>query len=234
FTAALDATVDALNDGTGLVAPVGVVATTAGGGSATITLAGDNNDLRIDAVMPDPILDDIDVVFVHNPGIGDAAVVTFSGVTLSIEFDPLATTAGTVIAEIDAQGTFIGTLDFTADPTNDGTGLISPLGTVATTLGVASASIAPTGLNTDFTITSAVPGPGLDNIDVALVNNTATGDQAIVTFDAVVGILIVDVDPTATTANTVVAEIDAEGTFTAALDTTADPTNDGSGLIADV
>ncbi|MHC4178925.1 MAG: beta strand repeat-containing protein, partial [Planctomycetota bacterium] len=234
FTAALDTTADPTNDGSGLIVNVGSLATTALFASAGVPLAGDNNDLSIDAVTPNPILENVDVIFVHNPGIGDAAVATFSGVTLSIEIDPFATTAGTVMAEINSQGIFACTLDTTADPTNDGSGLIIPLGNVATMAGVASATITPTGFNTDFTIRSAIPGSGLDNVDVVFVNNMATGDQAVVVLDVVAGTLTIDVDPTATTASTVVAEINAEGSFTAALDTTADPTNDGSGLITDV
>ncbi len=57
------------------------------------------------------------------------------------------------------------------------------------------------------------------------------GDVAIATFDPLGRRLIIDVADTQTTANTVMAAVAAEGTFTAQLDLTNDPTNDGTGTI---
>ena len=144
---------------------------------------------------------------------------------------PTATTANTVLEEINAEGNFTAVLDILVDPTNDGTGLITDVGTLATTaLLITSADVTLAGDNNDFTIDSM--DVALLGTDVVFVSTLAVDDQAIVTFDSVAGTLTIDYDPTATTAYTVATEISAEGTFTASLNTTQDLTNDGSGLIA--
>ena len=60
-----------------------------------------------------------------------------------VAIDPNATTATTVMAEINREGTFTATLDKTLDPTNDGTGLIGQLGPQQTSARTASAVIPP-------------------------------------------------------------------------------------------
>ncbi|MEQ8790170.1 MAG: hypothetical protein RIC55_27995 [Pirellulaceae bacterium] len=90
---------------------------------------------------------------------------------------------------------------------------------------------APNEINTGFTVTAATPGVDYNGVDVRITHNTASGNQALVSFDPISKTLFVDVDPAATTAQTVVNAITTEGTFTAALDRTTDATNDGSGLI---
>ena len=55
--------------------------------------------------------------------------------------------------------------------------------------------------------------------------------SATATFDPVGRRLIIDMADGQTTANTVIAAIAAEGTFTAQLDLTSDPTNDGTGTL---
>jgi flagellin-like hook-associated protein FlgL len=61
--------------------------------------------------------------------------------------------------------------------------------------------------------------------------DTRVGDSADVVFDETNGTLTVNVDASQTTANTIIAAIAAEGTFVASLDTSDDPTNDGSGIV---
>ena len=93
------------------------------------------------------------------------------------------------------------------------------------------AAVSPAGRNNDLTIHAVSPNPSYAGVDVLFMQNMASGDQAIVTFNLFMGVLVVDIDPLATTANTVIAAINAQGLFRAAIDTSADPTNDGTGLI---
>lgn len=91
----------------------------------------------------------------------------------------------------------------------------------------------PDDLNTGFTVSANTPGTALNDVEVVLTGG-AIGDVANVTFDSVGRQLLVDIDPTQTTTNTIIAAIAAEGTFGAALDTSTDPTNDGTGLFTAV
>ncbi|MFV2066770.1 MAG: flagellin, partial [Pirellulales bacterium] len=95
-----------------------------------------------------------------------------------------------------------------------------------------SGVVALTGTNNDLNITASLPGTAFGNTRIVLTNGAATGDQALVSYDALTATLSIDVDPSATRAATVVAAINAEGTFQASLNTDAGP-NDGTGLIVD-
>lgn len=86
--------------------------------------------------------------------------------------------------------------------------------------------------NTDLTFTANQAGTVLGGVQVKFAN-TVVGDQATVSYDAAARTLTIGVDPTATRAETVVAAVNAEGTFAAALNTDRGP-NDGQGIIADV
>ena len=66
-----------------------------------------------------------------------------------------------------------------------------------------------------------------------VITGGLSGNVAAVNFDAGSQQLIIQVDTSQTTANVVVAEIVNEGTFQAVLDNGNDPTNDGTGLIAE-
>lgn len=92
---------------------------------------------------------------------------------------------------------------------------------------------APNNLNNAIQLTANEPGTFYNNIQVEFVNNLASGNQAFATFDQNAQKLIIDVDPTLTTANTVIAAIKAEGTFDADLYSTEDATNSGTGLITE-
>jgi flagellin-like hook-associated protein FlgL len=96
----------------------------------------------------------------------------------------------------------------------------------------AAATLSLPAANNDLALVAAHPGTVFNDVEVRVVNVTATGNQALVSYDPSGKVLTLDVDPLATTANTLLAAINAEGTFTAALDPAGDPSNDGSGLIA--
>lgn len=90
---------------------------------------------------------------------------------------------------------------------------------------------APNDVNNAFKLTANAPGTSYNNIQVEFVNSAASGNQAFVTFDQATQKLTIDVDPTLTSANTVISAIKAEGTFNAELYSTEDATNSGAGLI---
>ncbi len=89
----------------------------------------------------------------------------------------------------------------------------------------------PGNINNALSITATQTGAAYNDVVVEF-RNSLVGNLATVTFDGVAKRLIIDVDTTATSANTVLAAINTEGTFSATLDTTDDPSNDGSGLIS--
>ncbi|MGI8978888.1 MAG: hypothetical protein ACR2FY_06655 [Pirellulaceae bacterium] len=98
----------------------------------------------------------------------------------------------------------------------------------------ASAAISfpvPSNLNTAFRITAALGGTAFNGVEVRFVNALA-GDVATATYNSGLKLLTIDLDASATTTNTIIAAIQSDGTFAAALDATADPTNDGSGIPA--
>ncbi|HYW80223.1 MAG TPA: hypothetical protein VE890_11630, partial [Thermoguttaceae bacterium] len=94
--------------------------------------------------------------------------------------------------------------------------------------GVAQLQFAPA--MTDIAIMPTVPVPTVAGVDVSFTNGQ-TGDFAVAVFDPAAGTLVIDIDPLATTANTVINAINQEGTFTATLDASADVGNDGTGFV---
>ncbi|MFV1965562.1 MAG: hypothetical protein ACC628_09085 [Pirellulaceae bacterium] len=114
-------------------------------------------------------------------------------------------------------------------------GLVAAPGNEATAAAptIASASLAfspPNQNNTAVQLTAPQGGFGFNDIEIEL-QDTLTGDVANVTFDPANQQLLVEIDSTQTTANTVLAALAAEGTFTGALDTSFDTTNDGTGIL---
>ena len=102
----------------------------------------------------------------------------------------------------------------------------------ATPAAQASAAISfppPNDLNTAFRITASQGGTSFNGVNVIFVN-ALVGDVASASYNSGLGQLTINLDATATTTNTIMAAIQTEGTFTAALDTSSDPTNDGSGI----
>ncbi|MEA1950290.1 MAG: GEVED domain-containing protein, partial [Planctomycetota bacterium] len=108
-----------------------------GAASLLVEQVGENNDLLLTAAVAGTDFNQVEVLIVNVSAIGDEAFAVFSVVEnrLTIDVDPEATTASTVIAAIDDEGTFIGTLDSTSDTGNDGTGLVSELGNFGETDG---------------------------------------------------------------------------------------------------
>jgi flagellin-like hook-associated protein FlgL len=112
--------------------PVGDSSVTpAAGASATATLVqpGANNDILFTANATGTQRNGVQIVFnvVNYAGIDDAAASFNAGTnTLTIDYDPLTTTANTIINRVNAEpaDVFTATLDATADPGNTGLGLI--------------------------------------------------------------------------------------------------------------
>ncbi len=97
----------------------------------------------------------------------------------------------------------------------------------------AAASLAfapPHDTNTALVLTAAQAGTGMNGIEIEL-RSTLGGGSATAFYDPVARRLIIDMEDGQTTANTVIAAVAAEGTFSAALDRTVDPGNDGTGTL---
>jgi len=97
----------------------------------------------------------------------------------------------------------------------------------------ATAHLVLSGRNNDMLLTAVVPGDDMNGVKIVIVNNHAYGNVAEVEFDATARKLVIDVDPQATTANTVVAAINSQvgSIFTAELSSLADRNNNGTGLL---
>jgi flagellar hook-associated protein 3 FlgL len=120
-------------------------------------------------------------------------------------------------------------------------GIVSPVhGTSlpAVNIDPASVRLSLAGTSTDLRLVANTAGPQLNGVDVIFVNDgSVTGNNATVAFDSGAGTLTVFIDSTAgsgTTAETIRQAINANGNFQAELDTTDDPTNDGSGVVTDL
>lgn len=87
------------------------------------------------------------------------------------------------------------------------------------------------GKNNDILMKAQTLGSDYNDIRIMFVNEIAYGDMARVTFNSVTNTYLIDVDPDATTAKTVIEAINEEGTFFATLDVTYDINNTGFGLI---
>jgi flagellin-like hook-associated protein FlgL len=78
-------------------------------------------------------------------------------------------------------------------------------------------------------LTANQGGTSFNGVSVVFVNSLV-GDVASATYNSGLRQLTINLDSTATTTNTIIAAIQGEGTFSAALDTSVDLTNDGSGI----
>lgn len=191
-------------------------------------------------------LNGVQVVFQNVAATGNQALVNFDAATktLVIDVDPTATTADTVAAAITAEGTFTATLESTLDPTNNGDGLMAQTGVLGVTAGGSNNPTAqqsqaavsfppPNHLNTALSFTAIRPGTQYNGATIELVNDQV-GDVATVDYDAGTKRLRIHIDPTQTTAATIRNAVNEHGVFYADFDRTADPTNDGSGIVAAV
>jgi flagellin-like hook-associated protein FlgL len=108
-----------------------------------------------------------------------------------------------------------------------------PTTRLADVLGVRStARLVVAGGNNNIFIEAPTNGIALNGVTVQFVNIIAAGDQAFAAYDGLAKTLTIDIAPGATTANSVVQAIAAEGTFSAALDKEVNTTNDGTGLVS--
>jgi len=108
---------------------LGLKGTTSEGGKTTIVLEGNGNDFLVSATKQDRMFANVRILFVNDKAVGDKAVVAFDGnaKALTVDIDPTATTARTVVDAINVEGTFSATLDKSesvASPQNDGSGLV--------------------------------------------------------------------------------------------------------------
>ena len=114
-------------------------------------------------------------------------------------------------------------------------GLIAPgaetaQATPAKAAGATLAFPSPYSVNTGLKLTANQAGVGLNGVTVQFQSG-ASGNNATASYSASTKTLTITIDPTATTSNTVLAAVNSEGTFSAALDTTSDPSNNGTGVI---
>ncbi|HUG67946.1 MAG TPA: hypothetical protein VMM76_09345 [Pirellulaceae bacterium] len=86
----------------------------------------------------------------------------------------------------------------------------------------------PNDRNTGIVVSATVSGPSFNDVEV-IYRDILGGGAATATFAG--GRLFVDIDAGQTTANRIIDAINAQGTFTAGLETSQDPSNNGSGVI---
>ncbi len=88
----------------------------------------------------------------------------------------------------------------------------------------------PHELNTALRFVAAQGGTSGNGVAIEF-RNTLSGNAATATYDSGARRLIIDLCDGQTTANTVIDAVALEGTFRAELDTSGDPTNDGTGTL---
>ncbi len=104
--------------------------------------------------------------------------------------------------------------------------------TVTTAASAATANVsfgAPFQSNSALKVTSNVSGTGNNGVQV-IFQSGGVGNTAVAAYNAGLKQLTVTINPAATQANTVISAINATGTFTASLDTSAGA-NNGTGLV---
>jgi flagellin-like hook-associated protein FlgL len=203
-----------------------------------------NTGLVLTAAQVGTHLNNVQVVFQNVSASGNQALVNFDASTkvLTIDVDPTSTTANTVIAALNAEGTFTADLERTLDPTNNGNGLITQTGTLSVTSGgsanpvalSATASLAlpvPNNVNTALTFTAVYPGTAYNDATIEFIYDQV-GDVATASYNPGTRRLQIHIDATATTANTVRDVVNQQGNFLVEIDHTTDLTNDGTGIIA--
>lgn len=243
LVASLDLTTDPTNDGTGPINSLGLQAITAG---ATVPPddTDKNNQFIVSSKEIGSEFNGVQIEIVNSLATGNQALVNYDPATkiLTIDVDPTATTAQTVIDAINTQDILESELNLLVDPLNDGSGLIIQTGVIGTLIGGAPNSAAepaiadvefvfPNDTNTALTITSPSLGTSFNDIQVLFTDTAAAGAETVV-YDGVAGTLTIGIQSGASTTNNIADAINGEGTFFADLDLTTDLTNDGSGIVA--
>ncbi|MFI4877059.1 MAG: flagellar hook-associated protein FlgL [Blastopirellula sp. JB062] len=204
----------------------------------------ENNAIDISANLPGTTFNNVQVEFVNASAVGDQAIVDYDPTTkkLTIDVDPAATTANTVIAAINAEGTFSAESSTSSDPTNNGEGLIAETGVLAATNGgtpiadaePATASVAfaaPEDVNTAFTLEANMPGTAYNDVQIVIADTAAPGMPTAV-YNSGANTLTLSIEAGVTTTSEMIDAINLEGTFQAQLDRSGDVTNDGSGVVS--
>lgn len=137
---------------------------------------------------------------------------------------------GTTAAQlgiVNSHGTGVKPMEGTdLDPT------LLPTTRLADLLGTRARGVLQSALQrNDMVIEGVENGPNLNGVQVRFVNIFAAGDQALVSFDETARRIDIDINPNVTTANTVIAALNASGFVTAELDDKLDRRNDGMGLV---
>lgn len=203
-----------------------------------------NNAFRLQANHPGTSFNDIQVEFINSTANGNEALVSFDPATqkLTIDVDPAMTTTNTVLAAIQAEGTFAAELYATEDATNSGNGLVAQVGVLATTNGgtpladskQATGDIqfaSPNHLNTGFSLIAKDAGTRMNDVRIVFEDSLSGGGVPNAIFNSATKTLTVHIEAGVTTTNEVVAAIDIDGHFDARLKFDSDPTNDGSGVV---
>ncbi len=205
-------------------------------------LTGQNRSFSVRANIPGDQYNQVEVEIVSGAS-GDNAVATFDpGLgRITVQVDTGATRTSTLVSAINQTGLFRAELLTNPDGShNTGNGIVSSPGMLGVLSGgsaqpsaVPSSTVvrpaAPNQLNTALTISANQPGTGMDGYEI-IFQSGAVGDTASAVVDSGLRQLILTIDPAATTTATILNAINTEGTFAAALNTTVDATNNGSGI----
>jgi hypothetical protein len=168
-----------------------------------------------------------------NPGTNAATIDWDGSEFLDVYVNVGFTTVGTVINRINQQ---VG-IPFSAQlgGTFDSSSLQVVLGDAPVLMESnlsASATLRPVGNNNDFTITASNSGPLYNGISfVFLDDGTVPDDGAQASFNPVSNVMTLRIQSGVTTGNQLIAALNAEGTFTAALKPELDSVNVGSGAV---
>lgn len=205
-------------------------------------LSGQHRSFAVRANIPGDQYNQVEVEIVSGAS-GNNAVATFDANAgrITIQVDPGATRTSTLVAAINQTGLFRAEVLTNPDGSfNNGSGIVAQTGAIGVLSGgsaqptaVSSSALvrptAPNQLNTALTISANQPGTGMDGYEI-LFQSGATGNSATATVNSGLRQLVITIDPTATTATTILNAINSEGTFAASLNTTVDSGNDGSGV----
>ncbi len=146
FTGEL-ATQPGINDGSEVIPTTGSLGFTTGGSSqpaAQVATAGIqphapfdlNTAMNISARHGGTVWNGVEVVFADTLA-GDVATASYDAVAkrLTVDLDLANTTTSRVVAAVNLEGTFTAELNLEIDPTNDGSGVLGLVGTVASLSG---------------------------------------------------------------------------------------------------
>lgn len=182
--------------------------------------------------LADAIVQAIDATSVNvtptNVGNGHVHLGGVAPLTLDVSDTPTFIQLGSPSVQGSTQLELPGRLSLQVPPEAVGPGGISDGQSIIIDDGVRNTSV-----NIDFGIPNTglvISGPRINNGVGIVFQDTLAGDVAVATFDPINQQLLVDIDSLQTTSATIAAAINLEATLTAVLDTSVDPTNDGSGL----